>query len=129
MIVIWLIVPTIYALSVAVLPFPNWKSFRVVLTAVLTAPGLTIRQRASMINHIVQDFALLPVWAAFWLADEVFFSGYHASRIREPVFIVSQPRSGTTFLLRTLSEDRDTFLSVGRNRNDQVDCRRTISCR
>lgn len=108
----WLFVPAAYAVTVMALPFPNWRSLGVVLTATLSSREITLRERASMLLYIIRDMALLPIWAIFWLIDEVFFSGYHTEKIRDPIFIISQPRSGTTLLLRTLSEDRNTFLSV-----------------
>lgn len=101
-----------YFFSAIVLPFPNWTSFRVVVIATLIAPDITIRQRTSMLLFLLKEVVLLPIWALFWVADELFFATYHDQKIREPIFIVSQPRSGTTFLLRTLSEDKDSFLSV-----------------
>ncbi|MDJ0752413.1 MAG: sulfotransferase [Ardenticatenaceae bacterium] len=43
-------------------------------------------------------------WLGF-LADEVFFPGYRQIEVEKPVFIVGIPRSGTTFLQRTLADD------------------------
>lgn len=43
-------------------------------------------------------------WAGF-LIDELLFSAYRKIEIKSPVFIVGIPRSGTTFLHRTLAID------------------------
>ncbi|MEX0595492.1 MAG: hypothetical protein WD512_03250, partial [Candidatus Paceibacterota bacterium] len=45
------------------------------------------------------------------LVDEVFFRGYKKVDLNAPVFIISNPRCGTTFLHRLfcLDEDRYTF--------------------
>ncbi|AFL74142.1 sulfotransferase [Thiocystis violascens] len=43
-------------------------------------------------------------WLGF-LLDEIFFSGYRRVTIREPLFILGVPRSGTTHLHRVLAED------------------------
>lgn len=102
----------VYALSILVLPFPNWTSFRIAFIAAVTASNVTTRQRFSMLCYFFYEFLLLPIWAVFWLADELFFPNYRNASIPESIFIISQPRSGTTFLLRTLSEDKNTFLSV-----------------
>ncbi len=43
-------------------------------------------------------------WLGF-LLDEILFLGYRKIPIRQPVFILGVPRSGTTYLQRTLSRD------------------------
>ena len=43
------------------------------------------------------------------LLDELFFPGYRRVKIEAPVFIIGNPRSGTTFLHRILSRDHERF--------------------
>jgi hypothetical protein len=43
------------------------------------------------------------------LLDEILFPGYRRVEVREPLFIVGPPRSGTTFLHRVLSKDTERF--------------------
>ena len=43
-------------------------------------------------------------WLGF-LLDEVFFRGYRKITVREPIFVVGVPRSGTTFLHHALAKD------------------------
>lgn len=50
-------------------------------------------------------------WLGF-LSDQIFFTSYDEVKIKEPVFIVGNPRSGTTFLQRLLARDQETFLSM-----------------
>jgi hypothetical protein len=45
------------------------------------------------------------------LCDEILFPCYRKIRIEAPVFVLGIPRSGTTFLHRTLAEDRTRFTS------------------
>jgi hypothetical protein len=47
----------------------------------------------------------------FFLLDEIFFPRYRRQEIRDPIFIIGNPRSGTTFLHRLLYKDRETFTS------------------
>lgn len=49
-------------------------------------------------------------WLSF-LLDDLFFIGYRRKEVREPVFIVGNPRSGTTFLHRLMAKDEQTFTS------------------
>lgn len=43
-------------------------------------------------------------WIGF-LVDEIFFSAYKNVKVTKPLFILGVPRSGTTFLQRTLAKD------------------------
>ena len=65
-----------------------------------------------MAAHLARQLAALPLYLAFWLLDEVIARGYRTVRIESPVFVVGQPRSGTTFLLRTLGRDDERFVSA-----------------
>lgn len=47
----------------------------------------------------------------FFLLDEILFSRYHQQEVRQPVFIIGNPRSGTTFLHRLMDEDKRHFTS------------------
>jgi omega-hydroxy-beta-dihydromenaquinone-9 sulfotransferase len=74
-----------------------------------TQARLTLRRFAVMLLFSVFLFVLQTMhWLAF-IMDEVLFSGYKFVAVRQPVFIVGVPRSGTTFLHRLMSEDRDRF--------------------
>lgn len=109
---LFLTIFAVYVVSILILPFPNWTSFRIVFAAVTSANNVTLRQRMSMLWFLCREMLTLPIWAIFWLLDELIYPQYHNEKIVEPILIISQPRSGTTFLLRTLSEDKNTFLSV-----------------
>src|SRR5690606_41758522 len=43
------------------------------------------------------------------LADEIFYRNYRKTEVRQPVFIISNPRSGTTYLHRLLCLDEERF--------------------
>ena len=45
----------------------------------------------------------------FRLIDEIFYSGFHKKDIKQPVFIISNPRSGTTYLHRLIALDSERF--------------------
>ena len=51
------------------------------------------------------------VWTGFIL-DEIFFPKFHKIKIKEPIFIIGNPRSGTTFLQRLMARDTANFLSM-----------------
>ncbi len=55
--------------------------------------------------------AELLIWSGFVL-DNLLFPAYRQEKISQPVFIIGNPRSGTTFLQRLLARDRENFLSM-----------------
>jgi len=77
----------------------------------LTAPFTGDRR----IGGALLLLAGLPVFIAWqllhWLGfliDEIVFRGYRKVEIREPVFIIGPPRTGTTYLHQVLSQDEQT---------------------
>ncbi len=55
--------------------------------------------------------AELLIWSGL-LLDEAFFSSFRRIRITQPVFIIGNPRSGTTYLHRVLAGDSENFLAM-----------------
>ncbi len=51
------------------------------------------------------------VWICFGL-DEIFFPAYHQQQVKSPIFIIGNPRSGTTFTHRLIEKDRSTFTAA-----------------
>ncbi len=56
----------------------------------------------------IAPYALMPMftWATMWL-DDFFFPAYKRVDVERPVFIVGHPRSGTTFLHRSMTGTGD----------------------
>jgi len=59
------------------------------------------------------------LFATFWafvaiarLLDHLLFPGFRRQKLRDPVFIVAPPRSGTTLMQRLLSLDEERFVHV-----------------
>jgi hypothetical protein len=70
---------------------------------------LTLRQIAWFIFfYTLFPLLELVTWTCF-LLDDVFFRRYRSQEIEAPVFIVGNPRSGTTFLQRLLAQDDENF--------------------
>ncbi len=46
-----------------------------------------------------------------WYLDDLFFPEYKKLQIRQPVFIIGNPRSGTTFLHRVMARDDERFFA------------------
>jgi hypothetical protein len=57
-------------------------------------------------------FLHLPLHIFFRLLDEILFPAYRKLKLTEPVFIIANPRSGTTYLHRLMSLDENHFTSM-----------------
>lgn len=93
-------------------PFICWPSFAATTSSILLSPTVRKADRAKLLWFVVKELLFCPLRTFLWYLDELLYPSYKRRRLDSPVFIVSQPRSGTTFLLRTLSEDSDRFLSL-----------------
>lgn len=78
----------------------------------LTSGGWTPRRLAVLLAFFVA-FPLLEftTWLGF-LLDHIFFRGHRREPVEAPVFIVGNPRSGTTFLHRLVARDTDRFCTM-----------------
>lgn len=102
-----------YWIAVVFGPFPYWRSLGLLWKTVLTpdSKAYTPAGRRRQLLFLTRQMLLAPVWSLLWHLDDVLYPGYRRVQIR-PVFIVGQPRSGTTLLHRTLAEDEATFFAV-----------------
>ncbi len=78
----------------------------------LTNGRWTPRRIAILIAfYIAFPLLELTVWLGF-LLDDIFYGGYRKEEVSTPVFIVGNPRSGTTFLHRLIARDTDRFSTM-----------------
>lgn len=79
------------------------------------SPGLgTLSGRGRLLRLLIY-LLFIPIFLLHWLGfllDEIFFRGYRKIEISQPVFVLGVPRSGTTFLHRTLAADEQLFTTV-----------------
>ncbi len=95
--------------------FAFGKMFRAVRLSLTAPPGSPARLTPRRRRILLLAFLAYPLLEAVnWfclLLDEALFPGYRRLEIREPLFIVGVPRSGTTFLHRLLARD-ERFTSM-----------------
>ncbi len=103
----------IYIASFYFSPFPYWKTYIFLWHTLLFDKNKIIgfSARLKQANFLIKYVLLCPVGTFLWYLDEIFYSGYKKLTIR-PVFIIGQPRSGTTFLHRTLASDKKNFVAI-----------------
>jgi len=95
----------------------NLKAFiRFLYKSLFKSKGTNYRltpKRAGLLALAFVIYSLVEsmIWLGF-LCDEILFPGYREVRIKEPVYIVGNPRSGTTFLQRLLAKDEEMFSTM-----------------
>ena len=76
-------------------------------------PGRLTRKRIIflIIFYTVWPLVTLITWICFGL-DDIFFPAYKKQPVEKPLFIISNFRSGSSFLHRLLSQDKQNFTSM-----------------
>nr|VFK68106.1 MAG: Sulfotransferase family protein [Candidatus Kentron sp. UNK]VFK73065.1 MAG: Sulfotransferase family protein [Candidatus Kentron sp. UNK] len=104
---------SIYITMVWLAPFPYWRTYFILWKHVLFnwKKEINIKAKSRQLKFLLKYLLLCPLWTLLWCLDELLFPGYRRQQIR-PIFIIGQPRSGTTFLHRTLAEDNKNFFAI-----------------
>jgi hypothetical protein len=112
MIFIFLILIVI-AVTILFAPFPDLRTYALLWRYVLTErqPEIGFRARLRQGFFLLRSGALMPLWTLLWFIDELLFPQYREQTVR-PVFIIGEPRCGTTLLHRTLAADQRNFFAI-----------------
>ncbi len=85
---------------------------RLLYLSFFTRKDLPSRRRTS-VGFCLKFFALFSLFELFnavcLLLDEVLFPAWRRARIEEPIFVIGNPRSGTTILHRVMAVDEQRF--------------------
>jgi hypothetical protein len=102
-----------YLVLAATAPFPCWRSYFLLWGAALGGgeTRLPWPTRWRQIRLLLGYALAAPFISILWHLDELIYRGYRNVEVR-PVFILGQPRSGTTFLHRTLASDETKFVAA-----------------
>ncbi len=69
----------------------------------------SIRRALFTLIFLILFILLFSLVTICRLLDEIIFFGYRKTQIKEPVFIIANPRSGTTYLHRLMCDDEEKF--------------------
>jgi hypothetical protein len=95
----------------------NWRGFaRFTRNGLFEARDTHYRLTLHRIGWAIAFYTFFPLlelatWGGF-LLDDLLFRGYRKQQVHGPVFIIGNPRSGTTFLQRLMSRDVDNFTAM-----------------
>lgn len=105
----------VYGAGVLFSPFPLWHSYCRLWLNVLSfrgsAASIPLGTRWRQARYLSIYLLSAPLITALWWLDELLYPGYRHKEVR-PIFILGQPRSGTTLLHRTLAADEENFVAV-----------------
>lgn len=73
---------------------------------------MTLRRVIMLLLGMPVFLVVQLIHATCLLLDELLFAGYRKVAIERPLFITGIPRSGTTFLHRTLAVDRERYTTL-----------------
>lgn len=93
-------------------PFPLWHSYFIIFFSSIKSTEISWKEKRALLGYLIKSFFYLPLSGLLYRLDDVFVRGYRKQEVAGPLFIISQPRSGTTFLLRTLAEDETNFFTL-----------------
>ncbi|MGD9001644.1 MAG: sulfotransferase, partial [Anaerolineae bacterium] len=98
------------------IPFNFRLFFRLSYLSLVKSRGTHARLTRKRVLFLVGFFAIFVpgqlINGMFLLLDWILFPGFRHVEVREPVFIVGNPRTGSTHLLRVLARDEQTFASA-----------------
>ena len=101
---IWGLPPTI----------PVWsricKYFMAVFTEGRPEDSIPLTNRVITFVLILNVVVKIPVNGVCWFMDELLYPDYHKVDIKEPVYFITAPRSGSTQLCQYLEDDKENFI-------------------
>ena len=104
-----------YAITWSLNPFAEWPEVRYMLKIAMTRRYKEIPFLFNLMGffYIVYKVCFMyPIETILWHLDDILFPEYNQTEINEPLFLLGQPRSGTTMFESLLSEDEDRFCSM-----------------
>lgn len=95
-------------------PFIIWSVYFKLWCCVLFdyTKGITLVLKLKQSLFLLRYLMLCPIYSLLWYLDEIFCGDYINKDVPAAVCIIGQPRSGTTFLHRTLASDNNNFFSL-----------------
>lgn len=68
------------------------------------------KHRAGLAYRHLKHFLAMPLWTALWYIDEILYGAIiRKEKLVKPVFMMNQPRNGSTFFHRTLANHEHFF--------------------
>lgn len=102
-----------YLLGYLFAPFPMRSTYFLLWLNVIFNPAkqISFKARLKQALLLLRYAILCPFFTLLWYLDWLLYPSFKHQQVR-PIFIIGTPRSGTTFLHRTLANDEQTFFAI-----------------
>jgi len=87
------------------------RYFVAVFTEGKSEENILFSNRVLIFLVLLSTLIKIPINGTFWFLDELLYPAYHKVDIREPVFLITAARSGSTQLANYLENDEDNFIA------------------
>ena len=88
-----------------------YKYFIAALTEGKPEEEITFMNRILILTIILDNLVKSPIFGVGWYLDEIFYPSYHKCEIKDPLFFIFSPRSGSTQMAQYLEDDNENFLA------------------
>ena len=89
-----------------------WSRFYKYFIATLSEEdGIPFANRILVFIIVSDNLMKSPIRGVGWFLDEIFYPSYHKCQIKDPLFFISAPRSGSTQLADYLEDEEETFIA------------------
>ena len=103
---------SIWGLPPIISPWSRFiKYFIAAFTAGKSDDNIPFTNRVSVFLIVLIIFLKAPLNGVCWFVDELLFSNYHKTSIKEPVFFITGHRTGSTQLAHYLDDDKANFIA------------------
>ena len=103
--VVWGLPPTIPVWS------RIWRYFTAVFTEGKPEDNVPFTNRVIIFVLLLNVIIKIPVNGVCWFLDELLYPAYHKVDIKDIVFFITGPRSGSTQLAHYLEDDKENFIT------------------
>ena len=86
------------------------RYFTAVFTEGTPEDNIPFTNRVMIFVFLLNAVVKIPVNGVCWFVDELLYPAYHKVDIKEPVFFITAPRTGSTQLCQYLEEDKENFI-------------------
>ena len=93
----------------------SWSRFYKYFIATLTEgkpeEGIPFTNRILVFLIVFDNLMKSPIRGVGWFLDEIFYPSYHKCEVKDPLFLISAARSGSTQLADYLEDDKENFIA------------------